>query len=167
MDILYDSCKSTLKIITSLGLASGFFIKLEKNKSPFFCLMTNEHVITKKMIESKKDIEIYYDNQHKKLNINLDINQRFIKEFSHLKIDITIVEILPEDKISDDYFLLPNSDYLNGYEQFNNKNIFIPQFPGGGNLNSSMGKIIETNSILFDFSHSASTYKGSSGSPIF
>ena len=167
IDILYDACKSTLKIVSNSGLASGFFIKLEKNKSPFFCLMTNEHVISKKMIESKEDIEIYYDNQHKKLNINLDTKKRFIKEFSYLKIDITIVEIISEDEVSNDYFLLPNLDYLNGYGQFINKNIFIPQFPKGGSLNSSVGKIIEYNPILFDFSHSASTQEGSSGSPIF
>ena len=42
-----------------------------------------------------------------------------------------------------------------------------PQFPKGGNLNNSIGKIIEINSFTFDFSHSASTEQGSSGSPIF
>ena len=72
INFLYDACKSTLKIITSSGIASGFFIELERKDNPFYCLMTNEHVLTNSMIESKEDIEIYYDNQHKKLKIKLD-----------------------------------------------------------------------------------------------
>ena len=167
INYLYDACKSTLKIITSSGYASGFFIELEKDNNPFYCIMTNHHVIKKEMIDSKKTIEVYYDNQHKKMRINLDDSKRFIKEFfSDFKIDITIVEILDEDKVNKDFFLLPNLDYIMGYDQFIKKNIFIPQFPGGGNLNNSFGEIIEINSN-FDFSHSASTESGSSGSPIF
>ena len=170
INYLYDACKSTLKINTSFGLSlgfgSGFFIKLEKDGKPFYCIMTNEHVIQKDMIEAKRTIEVYYDNQHKKLKIQLDNTKRFIKEFSEFHIDITIVEVLDEDKISKDYFLSPNMEYIMGYDQFLNKTIFIPQFPGGGNLNNSFGKLIEINSVV-DFSHSASTEKGSSGSPIF
>ena len=167
INVLYDACKSTLKIISSSGLASGFFIELEKKDNPFYCLMSNEHVITNNMIESKEDIDIYYDNQHKKLKITLDRIKRCIKEFRYLNLDITVVEILPEDRVDKDFFLLPNLEYIMGYEQFLNKNIYISQFPGGGNLNNSIGKIIEIDSILFDFSHSASTEQGSSGSPIF
>lgn len=54
INILYDACKSTVKIISLFGIGSGFFIELEKNNKPFYCLMSNEHVITKDMIESKK-----------------------------------------------------------------------------------------------------------------
>ena len=108
VNVLYDACKSTVKIITKVGLnvgmASGFFILLEKNNKPFNCLMTNEHVITKEMIESQKYIEVYYDNQHKKLNIKLDRAKRCIKEFRYLKLDISIVEILQEDNVSADFF---------------------------------------------------------------
>ena len=144
----------------------GFFLKLDRKQSPFYCLMSNEHAIDKKMIESKESIEIYYDNQHKKINIILDKMKRYIRDYRYLGIDATIVEILPEDKIPKDYFLLPNLNYITGYDQFLNKKIFIPQYPGGGNLNNSFGKIIEINSSTFEFSHSASTQKGSSGSPI-
>ena len=167
INLQYDACKCTLKIRTSSGIASGFFIELEKKDNPFYCLMSNEHVITNSMIESKEDIEIYYDNQHKKLKIKLDKQKRCIKEFRYIYLDISIVEILEEDKVDKDFFLLPNLEYIMGYEQFLNKNIFISQFPGGGNLNSSIGKIIEINPFSFEFSHSASTEFGSSGSPIF
>ena len=57
VNILYDACKSTVKIITktglNVGMASGFFILLEKNNKPFHCIMTNEHVITKEILNHK------------------------------------------------------------------------------------------------------------------
>ena len=42
---------------------------------------------------------------------------------------------------------------------------YIPQFPGGGKLSYSKGKIKKIH--IFDFSHLASTKGGSSGSSIF
>ena len=54
--------KSLCKIIfTPKLLGSGFLIHLFKIDQPFYCLMTNEHVVTKKMIEEKKTIDIYYN----------------------------------------------------------------------------------------------------------
>ena len=46
--------KSICKIITSSQLGTGFFIKLDVGKNSVNFLMTNEHVITKEMIEKKK-----------------------------------------------------------------------------------------------------------------
>ena len=83
-----------------------------------------------------------------------------------MNIDATIVQILEKDNISDEYFLLPNLDYLNGYEQFKNKKIIIFQFPGGIDLNLSTGKIINVNENTYELIHLSSTEKGSSGSPI-
>ena len=167
LNILYDACKSTCSIYTKSGIGSGFFIKLEKNYKPFYCLMSNEHVLERKMIESKETIEVYYENQHKKIYIELDMDKRFIRDFRYLRIDATVVEILEEDNINEEYFLLPNLYYINGYNDFLNQKIYIPQFPKGGNLQHSYGKILEISKISFEFSHSASTDKGSSGSPIF
>ena len=167
LNILYDACKSTCSIITNSGIGSGFFIKLEKNNNPFYCLMSNEHVLQRKMIDSKETIEVFYENQHKKINIKLDKDKRFIRDFRYLRIDITVVEILEEDNVKEDNFLLPNLYYINGYNDFLNQKIYIPQFPKGGNLQHSSGYIIEISKISFEFSHSASTDKGSSGSPIF
>ena len=42
INLLYDACKSTLKIRTFSGIASGFFIELERKDNPFYCLMSNE-----------------------------------------------------------------------------------------------------------------------------
>ena len=83
-----------------------------------------------------------------------------------MNIDATIVQILEKDNISDEYFLLPNLDYLKGYEQFKNKKIVIFQIPGGNDLNFSTGEIININENTYELIHLSSTEKGSSGSPI-
>ena len=158
--------KSICKIITSKSLGTGFLIKLNKKNKQFYCLMTNEHVIKQNMISNKETIKVFYDNQRKNFELELDKNERFIQDFLYLGLDVTLIEILPKDNISDDYFLLPNLEYINGYKQFENKKIYIFQFPEGGNLSYSVGIIKNVNSYKNEMSHLASTLRGSSGSPI-
>ena len=43
--------RSICKIETSIQKSSGFFIKFFKGNEDFFCLLTNEHIITKELIE--------------------------------------------------------------------------------------------------------------------
>ena len=73
---------------------------------------------------------------------------------------ITIIEIIPKDNIKDKYFLAPNLET----NEFKNKEIYIPQFPGG-KLSNSEGIIRDING--FKIMHTAGTDYGSSGSPIF
>ena len=68
LDPIIETVKSICKIKTLEYSVSGFFIKLEKREEDFLCLMTNEHIITKKMIEEKATIKVYYDNQKRKKN---------------------------------------------------------------------------------------------------
>ena len=169
---MYNLSKATIKIFMKDGVASGFFIKLERNKKPFYCLMTNQHVITPEMILNKEHITILYDNEKKINEIELNPKERIILCFlENLKIDITIVEIIPKDEINDpSYFLSP---YINSnYENFNpykfvKKNIEIIQYPKGGELSYSKGMILgiypENDNI---FIHNSKTKDGSSGSPI-
>ena len=83
--------KSICKIITPIKLGSGFFIKFFKGKQDFYCLMTNEHLVTKEMIANNKNkIDIYYDNEKRYLEIFLNSKERFIKDFR----DKTIEELL-------------------------------------------------------------------------
>ena len=98
---------SVCKIIINKYNGSGFFIKLNINDNILLCLMTNEHVIKREMIENKENIEIKYDCEFKGIKINLDKTKRIIKDFIDINIDATIVEILPEDNIEEHYFLEP------------------------------------------------------------
>ena len=158
-------CKSVWKIIVSNKIGSGFLIKLYRGNNPFYCLMTNEHVITKEIIELKETIEIYYDNENIRKEIKLDIGERCIKGYLNLEIDALIIEILEKDNINKDYFLLPDLEYLNGYKHYINKEIYIPKNSGGEDLNYEKGAIKEINN--YEFSYLSNAKKSSSGRPIF
>ena len=161
-DTVITATKSLCKILARNQVSSGFLIKLFKGDQDFFCLMTNEHIITKDIIKNKEKIKFYYDNESKIKEINLN-NERFIKDFTDNELDITVIEILAKDKIDERYFLLPCIDYMINYERLLNKEITVIQYPGG-KLRYSNGiiKEIKKNEIT----HLASTEPGSSGSPI-
>ena len=153
---------SVCKIIINKYNGSGFFIKLNINDNILLCLMTNEHVIKKEMVENKENIEIKYDYESKGIKIKLDKTKRIIKDFIDIKIDAIIVEILPEDNIGINYFLEPE---ININNDIINKPIFIPQYPAGNKFCYSTGFIKKINNI--EIVHNSSTICGSSGSPIF
>ena len=162
---LHKVCKSICKIsyydkkLKGITFGSGFFIKLFKDGKELLGLMTNYHVITKEIIESKTIINIKYKYEKELIQIKLDEKERCIKYNKDL--DFVIIEIKQEDKIKDKYFLTPNLNDKN----FINENIIIVQFPLAGKLSKSEGKIIRIEN--YELIHNADTKKGSSGSPIF
>ena len=121
-----STSKSLCKIVVSSDrMSSGFLIRLFKDTKKFYCLITNEHVITKEMIKEKITIDVYYDSQSEFAKIKLDPEERLIKEFTNLKMDVTVIEIIPKDAIPKDYFLLPCIDYADNYNELINKEISI------------------------------------------
>ena len=167
IDVVLEVSGAICKILINNISGNGFFMKLEKLNKPFYCLITCEHVIKEENVDSKSVIEVYYENQKSKLKFPLNKNERFIRSYRYSNIDATVVEILPKDNVNEKFFLLPNLDYINGYEQFEGQKIYIPQFPGQRNLSFSSGKIKSVNIYTNEFSHLSTTDKGSSGSPIF
>ena len=155
---LNEVCKSVCKIIYKNNYGTGFFVKLYKNEKELLCLMTNEHVIKKDMIESKEIIDVKYNCEKKWIKIKLDEKERFIKY--NKEMDFSIIEIKTDDKIKEKYFLLPNINNID----YINKDIYIVQFPEGKNLSYSVGKIKDI--VDFEIIYDASTKTGSSGSPI-
>ena len=59
--ILINVSRSVCEINVNGNIGTGFLIKSSKNNKEFYCLMTNEHVITKQMINLKQKITIIYD----------------------------------------------------------------------------------------------------------
>ena len=117
------------------GKASGFFIKFKRNNKPFYCIMTNQHVVTSELTNKGEKIIVKYDNEDKYINIELNQNERIIiclKDI--LNIDISIIEIIQKDNINDSYFLYPNTNYKNNTESLINQKIQILQYPGGKSL---------------------------------
>ena len=118
---VYEQLKSVIKIELKEGKGSGFFIKFRRNNKPFYCLMTNQHVVTSELTNKGENILIKYENEKKEKNIELNQKERIIiclKEL--LNIDISIIEIIPKDQIDDSYFLLPNTNYENNLESLLN-----------------------------------------------
>ena len=99
--------KSIVKLDNPNKICFGFLIKFFKGDKDFFCLTTVEESIPKEMIERKESIKFFYDNESKIKKINLDPDQRFIKNFKDIGINVTVVEILSSDEIEKNYFLLP------------------------------------------------------------
>ena len=92
---------------------TGFLLKIYIDQECFYCLMSNEHVITNDIIYDNNNIYIYYDNELKLANIQLNDNKkRYIKSFKDKDLDISVIEILDEDNISKDYFLYPESNII-------------------------------------------------------
>ena len=150
--------KSICKIKIRDKICKGFFIKLYTNENPKYFLMTNENIIESELIEKKEIIEILYDNELKYINIKFDKNERLINEYKYIN-DITIIEIIKNDNINEDYFLLPYCDYNNIKIGMN---IYIPQ--NKNNINLAKGKIKSINH--YEFTYNESTEKGISGCPI-
>jgi len=157
--------RAICKINTYPKISSGFLIKLFKNEENFFCLMTNEHIITREMVNQRKKITFYYDLESKVKDIYLNSEERYIKDFTDINIDAIVIEILPKDKVDEEYFLLSNIYYMDKFNELKNKEITILQYPLGQNLSFSNGIITDIN--IYEFTHKASTQEGSSGSPIF
>ena len=95
--ILYEKAeKSICEIIKDKGYGTGFFCKIKyPNKyNEVYCLITNNHVITKDMLTYQENIEIKLNNKGIKIALN---KQRRI--WTNEEIDFTCIEILKEDKI--------------------------------------------------------------------
>ena len=168
----YEKYKFMCKIETDHSYGSGFFININSNKF----LITCEHNLIDEKTGSKfKKIKIkfYVKNNEKKKKENreilLDRNLRIIKNFNEdaqFNSDVVSIEITESDNINDNLFLQVNTpNRIEDYKIFENSKIQIPQFLDGKHIKYSKGqiKIAQYN----EFTHYASTKKGSSGSPIF
>ena len=154
---------------------TGFFMKINFHEKNHNFLLTCAHSISKEDINSKITISIFYGRKKTEIEkkIKLDNNKRFIKCFIDDDIDTTIIEILPEDEIPENKYLYPDLNYLNGFEQYINKDIYTAGYPNvdlyKGEKHFSGGKILGfkyVNGNNNDFIHICSTKDGSSGSPL-
>lgn len=130
--------------------ASGFFCNIPIKKIKVF--LTNNHFIDEEYLNNEQKI-IYYNYRGEKNEINLQ-KDRF--KLSDKVYDFTVIEILDEDNITD--FLELDDVFIE------NEQVFTAQYPKGGNLQYSHGKIlgIAGKYLLY----SLGTTNGSSGSPI-
>ena len=158
-------CKIKIELENEKGIiikGTGFFLHFVVCGEYFNCLISNEHVIRRDLININTIINILYDNEKRVANIKLNIKERYIKNFKDEYLDITVVEILEKDNIPSNYFL--NEGHISN-DRLNDSEICVLGYPESGELKMSMGIIKKINN--YEFTHLASTKKGSSGSPIF
>ena len=172
IDNIYPIFKGTVNIeLKNKDSGSGFFMKFLRNKKLFYCLVTNEHVIQQSMVKNRDKIMIKYENKTKEFSLELNEKERIIVCFGNypINIDVTVVQIISKDKIDDSYFLSPCMNYYESfsYYQLMGRNIQIVQFPKGGELSYSEGKILSLYPQNINiFFHNSDTEFGSSGGPI-
>jgi len=86
------SKKSICEITKDKGYGSGFFCKIKlpnNNNKEIYCLITNNHVITKGILINTENIEIKLNNE--KIKISLNKNRRI---WANEKKNFTCIEIL-------------------------------------------------------------------------
>ena len=157
LDIINKLKKSFCKISYKNNINGvGFFIILNNS---FKCIMTNYHVLSENLINNIINIQLYNNK-----NINILLYNRDIKFYNNL--DITIIEIKESDGIIKDInFLDYDLNYIRGYEQYLNIDIFTLQNLREKGISTLSGNI---KSIYnkFEFIHNINTENISSGSPI-
>ena len=142
------------KIITKTKTGTGFFCNVPNKNIKL--LITNNHVIDEtflnneyllkySIIETEKEV-------FKEINLKKDRYKLTNKEF-----DFTIIEIIKEDNIN-------NYLEINNLQYDINDQIFTFQYPGGGRMQYSHGKLIKKkeNYLIHDIGSKG----GSSGFPI-
>ena len=157
----YESCVCKLiflkKKFTFTG--TGFFCYIPSKDIRVF--ITNYHVIDDNFLENEKEIAIYYEEgmKEKKKIIDLTLNRA---KFTDKTLDVTVLEILDEDLI--DNFIEVDEKFIKD-KDFEGETVFNLQYPKGGKLKTSTGKIYYKKDIN-TFEYNAGSESGSSGSPI-
>ena len=132
---------SSCKIRYENNITTRFLFKTKKGKKDFYCLITCEHVITKDMIEKKKTT--FIENSYKPFTVILDKAKRFIRDYTYMNIDATLIEIFPEKlNIPKKIFLSPDPKFMNGFDTFNKLEVYIAHFPLDSELKINDGNII-------------------------
>ena len=146
--------------------ATGFFMIIKINNKEEKCLLTCKHVISNDDINNKIIINLYYGEKDKEeeRKIVLDETKRYIKVFNE-DIDVTLIEIVKDDNIPENKYLIADLNYEYGYNRYDNNNFYLAGYPKNFDERClSSGKITKINDFIFE--HQLDTREGSSGSPI-
>ena len=156
-------CKLRIEVNSEIKYGTGFLLRYPINDKYFNCLLSNERIIKEEFIKNKFTMNVSFNYENKSIMIKLDENERYIRTFKDIGLDITLVEILKCDDINDDYFLFPELDYI--IKDLKNKQIYIPQFILGKKIENTLGII--KNITKYEFTHLVNKDQVSSRSPIF
>ena len=129
-------------------------------------LFTNNHILDRNCIETGKKIIIEHKNFEKLKILDITKDRR---TFTNEELDYTCIEIFENDNIFknnelEELFIIDQNSLEKDVSHLLNKDILILQYPEGNEFCFSVGIINYINNV--NISHTASTNKGSSGSPL-
>ena len=157
--------KSVCEIIKDYGYGTGFFCKIKTLNKEMYCLITNDHVLTKFILLNKEYIEIKLNNEIIKISLNI-----YRKIWNDEELDFTCIEIIEEDNIIDKIipFELDDNCYISNYNnnEYKKKGIVIPSIGITKEIEIPQGIIYYVNKCQDMFIHDCNTEKGYSGAPI-
>ena len=162
--ILDQMKKCICQIIDGANRGTGFFAKLFINGKLVKVFITNNHIINKYYLETKKEIIINIYDKPKEIKIKGKV---FITEEEN---DVIIIEVSEKEEI---YDYLELDDYIfheNRINEYIGNSVYLLQYPsynGIQKLAVSYGIIKDSDEKKkFNFQHYCCTNYGSSGSPI-
>ena len=164
-DILKSICEIKLETNNNIIKGLGFLLNFWINQEIFYCIISNENIIKKEIINNNNIISLYFNNELISSNLKSDGKKRYIKSLIDYGLDVSVIEILKEDNITKDYFLFNVNETENN--RLINENIYTKYIKGNKLLNVE-GKIIKINKNEFIYLSNVSdlAYK-LSGCPIF
>ena len=152
-------CKIKIETNSETILGIGCLLKFWIHQKLFYCLISNEHIFKKDIINNKI-ISMYFNGEL--ITQNLKNSKRYIKSFIDNGLDLSVIEIINEDKISKDYFLWDED--VTDNNRLINSEIYIPNISKREfvNIKSKINKINKN-----EFIYLTNMENDLSGLPIF
>ena len=147
---LIEAYKSLCTILINNKYYSGFFVKLEKGNKPFYCLMLCGSSLNKN-IKNDDSIYILYNNENNRSKIYLYEKGRYIRNYTYININVTVIQILLYDNIDEKYFI-ESSYYMEDFQEILKEKIYIVQCLRKENPYYLEGKINSIEQYRFDYS---------------
>ena len=144
------------------GKGTGFFCKILFNNKLLPVLITNNHVIGEEDIKNNEIIELTMYNNIEKRNKDISIkidNSR--KIYTNSEIDITIIEIKPEEDRINNYLEIEEEEMTE--KQYRKSSIYILHYPNEKYVSYGLIKELREYKTII---HHCNTEKSASGSPI-
>ena len=161
IEYLLKAKKAVCEIKLPNGFGSGFFCKIpytENDNLLLPVLITNNHVLSKELLNSKNDIEIVINGETK----NISLKQR--KIWNDKDMDFTCIEIKEKEDNIHTFFNLDDSVLDDNYDNncYLNKNVIIFGINKNGKKVGFSNGLIKNNKEYF-FDYTCNTFKGCSG----
>ena len=110
------------------GKGTGFFCKILFQNKLLPVLITNNHVLNENNFKDNEIIKITMNNSVEKENKDISIkmdNSR--KRYTNSEIDITIIEIKPEEDNIENYLVIDENELIE--KEYRKKSIYILHYP--------------------------------------